>query len=523
LNNVITRVPIRFETIDTYDDERFLRVKIWLMHTGENLNGSYFSKEAIETAIPTLAMTPILGFMGENSDGEEDFEGHKIGIAKKDGEWSFVYKGHAYGAIPPDNNAQFEMRVCEDGVEREFLTCEGLVWTKFADAVDILNRDESKSQSMELAKTYSGFLDKKTKLYNFEEFMFDGACILGADIKPAMKGASVEVNFSQDQILDEIKDMLSEFKSIFSTRNIEGKGGNPVDEKLLLLTQYSLTREEVEAKGINFEEVSLEDLEVSLKEFSAPQPEPTPEPDPEPTPNFSLTSEQLEKELKLCLSQNKKEDDWGWSYQSYYFVDYIPESGELIACDCDNYTLVGLSYTMSGDKVDVDFASAKRKKIQYVDMEIPSDEPDVVFVAKEYHDSKLENRESKITEFETVKSELADTKTQFETLESEVVSLREFKTNFEVSEKESKLQELKDNFSVDLTEEEMQPVFEAELSLEDMEVQLFALVGKKKKANFSTGKSKDKSNVKVAFNTGGDNVNPEKPYQYLLDRAKGKK
>ena len=39
-------VPVMFQKINTYEaeDTRFLKVKIWLMHTEENLNGSYFDK-----------------------------------------------------------------------------------------------------------------------------------------------------------------------------------------------------------------------------------------------------------------------------------------------------------------------------------------------------------------------------------------------------------------------------------------------------------------------------------------------
>jgi len=44
-----TSIPINFEMIEEIPDSRFLKVKIWLCHTGENLNGSYFSKELLET------------------------------------------------------------------------------------------------------------------------------------------------------------------------------------------------------------------------------------------------------------------------------------------------------------------------------------------------------------------------------------------------------------------------------------------------------------------------------------------
>ena len=74
------KIPIEFEKInDIYlNDGRFTRVKIWLMHLGANYNGSYFSKEAVDKAIPTLAYIPIVGFIENNKFGEKDFSDHRI-------------------------------------------------------------------------------------------------------------------------------------------------------------------------------------------------------------------------------------------------------------------------------------------------------------------------------------------------------------------------------------------------------------------------------------------------------------
>ena len=41
------RLPVSYELSD-YTDDRFKKVKIWIAHTGENLNYSVFSKEALE-------------------------------------------------------------------------------------------------------------------------------------------------------------------------------------------------------------------------------------------------------------------------------------------------------------------------------------------------------------------------------------------------------------------------------------------------------------------------------------------
>lgn len=73
------KIPLDFEKIKEYqiEDTRFIKCKIYLMHTGKNLNGSIFNKDVVEKAIPTLANTPILGFIEENSNGEQDFSNHE--------------------------------------------------------------------------------------------------------------------------------------------------------------------------------------------------------------------------------------------------------------------------------------------------------------------------------------------------------------------------------------------------------------------------------------------------------------
>ena len=151
-------IPIVFQKLKHFDveDTRFLEVKIWLMHLAENLNGSYFEKNIVQEAIPTLANTPILAYIEDNSEGETDFSDHRMILVKENGEFKVKYVGQAIGVIPETNNAQFEMRVCDDGIEREFLTVDGLLWTKFDDPIDIMNRDKFKAESMELHDDYEG-------------------------------------------------------------------------------------------------------------------------------------------------------------------------------------------------------------------------------------------------------------------------------------------------------------------------------------------------------------------------------
>lgn len=84
-------------------------------------------------------------------------------------------------------------------------------------------------------------------------------------------------------------------------------------------------------------------------------------------------------------------------------------------------------------------------------------------------------------EVETVDfaKENADLKAQIEAYEAELAELRAFKAEKEMQEK----QEVVESFRNEFTEEELQPIVEKmeEFSKDDLEIQLFALLGKKQK------------------------------------------
>lgn len=209
------KVPVMFQRLNdvtnAMTDTRFIEVKIWLMHLGENYNGSYFSKEAVEKAIPTLANTPILGFIEKDILGDDDFSDHRSIIIKENGKYKSRYIGNAYGLIPESNDAKFEFRVGDDGIEREYLTVKGLVWRKNDEAVDIFNRDSIKSQSMELHEDFEG-VERPDGLFEFTNFKFFGACALGEGVPPAMNSATIETQFSSGDLHKYIQSKMNEFK-----------------------------------------------------------------------------------------------------------------------------------------------------------------------------------------------------------------------------------------------------------------------------------------------------------------------
>ncbi|OPH47615.1 hypothetical protein BC351_10520 [Paenibacillus ferrarius] len=407
-------IPLLFQKINHYDsvedDVRFLKVKIWLMHLGENLNGSYFAKEVVEAAVPTLSNTPILAYIEDNSEGNEDFSDHRQALIKKDGKYAVKYLGSPIGVIPSDNNAQFEDRLCDDGITRSFLTVEGLVWRKFDDPVDILNRDLIKAESMELADNYEGEF-KEDGLFHFTKFSFFGACGLGSDVKPAMQNATIEVQFSEVEFSKLVNEKIELFKRIYSA-----KGGKELVNK-----------------------------------------------------EFTWSSEQLEDELRRIVRQNKKTDSWGYEYCDEYLVDFLPEEKVVIVFNYEKSTYLGYEYSVIGDVVSINYESQSRYKDEWKKMSLPQEGDteetiDFNFVPSEVMEYSLKVKEAELRkEFETAKEcavselqeKLLDMNNKYSELENNFTQLKEFKDQYENQEKQSKIKEAFRRFSNVLDKDEL--------------------------------------------------------------------
>lgn len=472
-------VPLLFQSLDSFEteDTRFLKVKIWLMHLGENLNGSYFNKEAVQAAIPSLANTPILSYIEENSDGDIDFSDHRMVLIKEDGHFKVKYIGQAIGLIPESNNAKFEKRVCDDGIEREFLTCEGLVWQKWDDPIEIFNRNSVKSQSMELHDDFEGeWIDE---VFHFTKFSFFGACALGTDVLPAMQSATIETQFSEDKMFKGIQEKMELFKSINTD-----KGGIKTLDKTELLKQFSVTKEELAANGINYEALSYEELNQKLKSAYKVD------------SSFSLSANQLEAELKRALSEEKfvKTYSWGESEERirYYYADQ--KDDEVFAFDNkEDGLLYGFKFSISEDKVTIDFSTKHRKKFEIVDF-IEGNESKFSVVPVEKLKDELEAKEKEVEH-------------TYASVKEENEALKQFKADTLSSQRKEKEKELYEKFNLELSEDDINSVkaISEGLSIQQIEEKLFTLLGKKK-ANFSSSKKEKDTTVKIPFNKENDDT-----------------
>lgn len=263
MKNVLKTIPVLFEKVDQIDT-RFQKVKIWLMHLGQNYNNSIFTRESVEDAMETLKNTPILGFVEESRLGEKDFRGHEVELVVEGGELKTKYIGQAFGLIPESCNPRFETKKGDFDNDLEYLVVDGLMWTKLDDGVNILNAHGEVSQSMELHDDYDGYFNEED-VFVFTKFAFYGACLLGQDVLPAMQKATVEVSFSANVNVyqEEIARKLEEYQIAFSKKQNKEVQDMTLEQ---LLAKYSTTVELLAEKGVEVTAFSVEDLEAKLEE-----------------------------------------------------------------------------------------------------------------------------------------------------------------------------------------------------------------------------------------------------------------
>jgi len=332
MNNSIYSLPVFFTVKNEVEagDGRFLQVTIDVLNTGLNVNKSYFTKEVVDENIETIKNTPILGFITKDTFGDKDFKGHEYILTKTDKDGiKRKYIGSAFGVIPESCNPRWIQKETDDGTILETLQVDGLMWSKFDDAVGIMERDFEKAQSMELDQTNIDGYEDEDGVFHFTKFSFDGCCVLGDSKMPAMEDANIKVNnvqFSINDFAKEIKDELHDIYMMFTQltsekkndesepQNNNGEGGN--DD---MATEFSQTVMQM-----------FDDVATIVSDFA--------------------------------VMKNR----WGEAVPRYYLADI--QENEVIVVDKQNgYHFYGCEFSMDGDKPVVNFDSAKRKKITYAD------------------------------------------------------------------------------------------------------------------------------------------------------------
>lgn len=470
-------------------------------YAGHNRNNSCLPKEVIERAIPTMAYCPLVA----NYNVDEDvIGGHDVAFkSDDDGGVRMINLTDAVGVIPENPQWFWKEVTEEDGSTHSYLCTYAILW-KRTPVYDKLIRDGVTGQSMEITVKDGKMVDGD---FVVDDFSFTAFCLLGDGVEPCFESASVAM-FSRDDIAERLHSMMDDFKRSFAEvmtgspvdnispegEEIMAKGGNDTLNMDELLAKYGLTMEDIDFDVTDMSQEELEEKFAAIQAarsegeageaeatgdetaetFEAGEEEPEEEvveDDNEDAPGgtqrqFDLTASQLLDGIFGALKQVMVTDgEWG-SYPRYSYVDH--DDGQVYVMDSNDWNLYGMGYSLNGDQVVIDFGSATRKKISFVDFDMGAD---TGFNYQHVADSvtaKLEAAAGTITE------------------------LKQFKLDAEKAERESALEAVFAAFG-DLADDERFITLKENcdcLSVQAVEDQCYAIRGRRVQFQFSNNENK---------------------------------
>lgn len=276
MEKLIIHTPSLFKVDNAFDDERYMKVRIAVMHSGENRNKSSFSTKVIRDAKNTFANIPILATVVsyEDEDGNIilDYHSHDMHLEEDlmhPGEQKMIYEERVVGIIPETNNFEI-VRDDERGVD--FVYVDGYLYREYGGyAADIL---EAKGGITDVsAEIYCDELsvNAQTQVIEVGKMRMSGVTLLGDDIRPGMQGAnaqmfSTEGDNIQSQlmiVMSELTEALNNYTALMSEQKSKEGGNTAMDKFAELLEKYGKTAEEVE---FDYEGLSDEELEAKFEE-----------------------------------------------------------------------------------------------------------------------------------------------------------------------------------------------------------------------------------------------------------------
>lgn len=254
-------IPTKFSNYEMVNDT-VSKVKISIMYGGKNRNGSYMSKETIESAIPTLYGAPVVGeYEGENFGGHGGkivIDSNGIEFIETTKPWGFI------DASPEYANVRWEEVEDENGNKMNYLVADAYLWRKRYPELDIIF-EKGANQSMEIDLNDYAWSDE-LDAWEIKDFSFSALCILGysenkdENTEPCFEGASVKAySLDKDTFKAEFSLMMQEIKDSFKV--VEEDEGVALE-----IVEDTIQEETFEAVEVETTEAIEEITEVEVVE-----------------------------------------------------------------------------------------------------------------------------------------------------------------------------------------------------------------------------------------------------------------
>ena len=405
LSKQIVHTTACFKKDDSFDDERFCRIRVAAMHTGINRNKSRFSKKTVEKAKDTFKNIPILADIVKitNEDGTVTYDYQTHGMHEEDdafneGQKRIIYDEKIVGVVPETNN--FEL-VYDDETQNWYAYVDAFLYRDYGNyACDILEKRGNKTDvSMEIGCDDISF-STKDNCIDVGKMTAGAITLLGENVQPGMVKAHAETFASDElkqneflQVMRDLKDSLDRFTFAHKTNKIEGKEESTLDKENKNFegeTQEEQTSaEETEATEEQTEETETEQTETSETEETTEQTEETEESteqfgltrDFDEAGNaivkFSISHEDIRSALYTLIGQFEELDNDYYMINNVYDDKFVMQgwfTGNLWGCkyskDGDNVALDGeryrlyAEYVTETEKAELDSMRANYSSIQ---------------------------------------------------------------------------------------------------------------------------------------------------------------
>lgn len=469
-----------FEIDDSFDSDKFIKMRLRVCHDGVNPNKSKFIVEDMEEAKDSIKNIPILANVLFDEDNQPQFSGHDMTLEAdkvNEGEYKLIYKETPIGVVPENCNHSIEEY---NGKNYVFVDC--YIWKGYSNyAQDIIERDKDIKLSMEIIVDEYSY-NAKEKIFNIADYRYQGITFLNKDCGTGMENALATTGtFEENDSKEKFIIMMQELKEVLQQNDINNsKGGSGVDEAVLaLLTQYNIKAEDL---SFSIEGMTIEEIESELKEEYGEVKEDEQDNEQQKEPekfvkSFELSHGEIRYALYNLLSPVEADDN------EWYFIDQVYDD-KFEYMNWEGTKIFRQPYKKDGDVVS-------------------------------FEGDRIELFQERLTQDE--KEALDKMRKNYSILEEEVESLKEFKSTKLAEERVFAEEALFEQFS----ELDGNAEFEAlksnpsKYEIAELEKECYVILGKKN-AKFCSNKSNKNNKVKITFTKSEDNSDGE--YDELFDK-----
>ena len=308
-------VATSYDLDESFDSEKFIKLRIRVCHDGKNPNNSNFTLENMDKAKDSILNTPILAYLYFDEEGNPQLGSHEMHLevdkTDKD-EIKMIYDEIPVGVVPESCN--YEIKEFNG---RNYVYVDAYIWKNYSNYVEnVIQRDKEVNISMEIiVDNYS--YNKEDNCFDITDYKYTAITLLGNDIGTGMVDAKAKMFSSDKEKQNKFNELKQELeKEInFQCKDSKEGGKDILKEKIELLKEFNLDKDSID---FSLEDISLEDLKNKLNKKYG---EKTPEKKDEPI-LFSATMNQKREVLRNALDNNVVKDDQGNAIEeTWYWVE----------------------------------------------------------------------------------------------------------------------------------------------------------------------------------------------------------